>query len=667
MLLFFTIAISCGDNNDLKAVDVARRDSIETYLKLSNSSTSDVAKQFYYTKKAQQLVANEPLDSIKVKYLFQVANRFYNQNKTREYKLTCEDLIHSTIKINDTAKLGKAYNYLGDYYLNANARDTGYYYYLKAEKIFKQLNDVENLTITALSKATILYEAHEFFESEASTLQALNYIKRKYHRRRHYEALTLLALTSCELQEYDKALDYNRMALKIIKNKFTDDPERPFAITMNNLGNVYQRMGNHDYAIRCFRAGLEEKDLLLRNARIYAILLDNLAYSTNQQNKKNELSAKLFSEALRLKALQYDISSVIFTKVRYAEYLYEKGDSIQALRLAREALKSARDNNLLADMLPALKLLIKLEPQNNNQYITSLIKFNDSLVFKERATRNKFARIKYETNELSIQKQIAVKQRWIVAGAAIVIILLILLLLVIQIQRLNKKEMQFQQNQQEANEQIYSLIIDQQSKIDEGRESEKRRISRDLHDGIMNKLTSIRLNLFILNKKSDKSTIEHCINYISQIQDVEKEIRNISHDLNTDILGKEDSFGILLQSFFNEQSEIGNATYFLELDPQINWDILDTTKKVNLYRILQEIFSNITKHSMTTCVEIVIRRLPRAVEILISDNGIGFSKSDYKKGIGIRNIKSRIKIIKGKVEFQHTKSQGTKIKLLIPI
>ena len=84
-------------------------------------------------------------------------------------------------------------------------------------------------------------------------------------------------------------------------------------------------------------------------------------------------------------------------------------------------------------------------------------------------------------------------------------------------------------------------MLAQKAKEDEARQTEKKRIARELHDGIMNKLSSTRLNLAILSKKTDTETIQKCLTYINQINQIETDIRNISHDLNQDVFQEEDS------------------------------------------------------------------------------------------------------------------------------
>jgi len=115
--------------------------------------------------------------------------------------------------------------------------------------------------------------------------------------------------------------------------------------------------------------------------------------------------------------------------------------------------------------------------------------------------------------------------------------------------------MRLLQDQQKANEEIYQLLQNQQNKMDEGRQLEKKRIAQDLHDGIMNRLASTRLNLHVIAENSETETIKKCLPFIDGIQEIEKEIRNIAHDLNSNVFSNKASFIGIIESFIEEQKK----------------------------------------------------------------------------------------------------------------
>ncbi|MBK8599259.1 MAG: hypothetical protein IPN80_00730 [Flavobacterium sp.] len=241
------------------------------------------------------------------------------------------------------------------------------------------------------------------------------------------------------------------------------------------------------------------------------------------------------------------------------------------------------------------------------------------------------------------------------------------LVILLLIQRAKQKELRFLQEQQKTNEEIYQLIQNQQTKIDEARQKEKKRIAQDLHDGIMNRLSSTRLNLHILNENATPEIIKKCLPFIAGIQDIEKEIRNISHDLNKDAIFNKVSFVAVLEAFIEEQKPFFTGKCHLEIERNINWEWLSTFQKIHIFRMLQEAFQNIVKHAQAKNIIISILKNENQLLLEIFDDGVGFSLKQKKKGIGLQNIFSRAKQCNGKAEINSEVGTGTTIRITIPL
>ncbi|WP_396153057.1 sensor histidine kinase, partial [Flavobacterium sp.] len=240
------------------------------------------------------------------------------------------------------------------------------------------------------------------------------------------------------------------------------------------------------------------------------------------------------------------------------------------------------------------------------------------------------------------------------------------LLLIILWQRNKQKQLVLINNQQKASEEIYQLLLDQQIKFDEGREKEKKRIARELHDGVMNKLAGIRFNLFKLENKQDSATIEDCLQHVSELHHVEKEIRSIAHDLNMDIFSPKNDYSALIETLAKE-----NDTYdfdlILEMDKAIEWHSISSIIKMNCYRILQESFSNIVKHAEPQKVEVRFSELNGILKLEITDDGVGFDLESQKRGLGIKNILERAQSMKARCHIKSETGKGTTIRIEIPL
>src|SRR5690606_5960687 len=94
------------------------------------------------------------------------------------------------------------------------------------------------------------------------------------------------------------------------------------------------------------------------------------------------------------------------------------------------------------------------------------------------------------------------------------------------------QKLRFEQAQQRTNQEIFNLLLAQNSKIEEGKQLEKKRVSEELHDGILGQMLGVRLILSGLNNKSDSDSVLKRSELLKKLQRVEEEIRTISHELS---------------------------------------------------------------------------------------------------------------------------------------
>lgn len=340
---------------------------------------------------------------------------------------------------------------------------------------------------------------------------------------------------------------------------------------------------------------------------------------------------------------------------------------MQALHYNTEAYGLAKNANYNQDVLTTLDLFTQIEPKNGLKYAKEYIKLNDSLQEQERKSRNKFARIEYETDEIMGQKEALSTEKSIILFTSLVIIFIVGLLYLILYQRSKAKQLEFTHEQQRINEKIYQVMLNQQSKLEEARTTEKNRIARELHDGIMNKLSGIRYNLFVLKKRRDEETILKSLEHINKIQEIEKEIRSISHELRDAVFDSNKGYNMVLTDLFTEQEKLHPANYSFYIAEDIAWESISTKNKMNLYRILQESLNNINKYASAKNITIDISSFNHKLAVTIKDDGKGFDTTKVKKGIGIQNMYERAKECNAEFNINSELKKGTIIKYIINI
>jgi len=221
------------------------------------------------------------------------------------------------------------------------------------------------------------------------------------------------------------------------------------------------------------------------------------------------------------------------------------------------------------------------------------------------------------------------------------------------------------QEQQKANEHIYNLMLGQQDKVEEARSQEKIRVSKELHDGVLGRLFGTRLSLDSLNFSEGKEAMMTRANYIGQLKTIEEDIRKISHEMNTDFVAGSGFMDIVSELIENQTKAYG-LKYDFDYTDDLSWEFVSNKTKINIYRILQESLQNIYKHADAQYVKIEILREDANIITYIVDDGKGFDTSKSKKGIGLKNMSSRVTDIEGEISFSSENGKGTTVEVKIP-
>lgn len=664
--LLLIVFIGCAKKNDAKFIDISLNDSVAVYLSLAKDANLPLQKKQEYNQKAFAIIMDQPNDSMSKVNLFRVANRYYNMNDWKGYKKTVRVVVDNSRSSNDTLNMAKAYTYLGDYYGAQAVSDSAFMYYLKSEKMYQQLGDNYNLARALLNKANLQYNESDFLASEISVFNALRVIKEEKAKDILYESYNILGVIYNELAEYDKAIEYHKKALASIDEKVIPAEFQSKATSLNNIGLVYQNLNMHQQAKNYFQQGLDQQNISTQKAFVYAMLLDNLAYSKFKLNEADGLP-ELFYRSLRLRDSLKLSSGIFLNKIHLSEYFASRKDTLKAIQYTNEALKLSRKTKNYRNVLGGLKQLAVIEPSKSIIYNKEYIQINDSLQKADRKKGEKFSRIEYETDKIKDENtNLEVQNRnlvYIFSGLA----MLGLFTYLIKAQKTKNRELLFKQQQQKANEEIYNLMISQQNTIEVIRIKEKKRVARELHDGVLGRMFGVRINLDSLNKIDDGTAVEKRKNYLTELKSIEQDIREISHDLNREKSDLINNFVAIVDNLFEDQKKTFTSKLVSIIDSGIKWELISNSIKINLYRILQEVLQNVNKYATADNIKIELKKEEDVLILIMSDDGIGFNVKTAKKGIGLQNILFRTNECDGIVDIKSKKGEGTRITITVPI
>jgi signal transduction histidine kinase len=184
-------------------------------------------------------------------------------------------------------------------------------------------------------------------------------------------------------------------------------------------------------------------------------------------------------------------------------------------------------------------------------------------------------------------------------------------------------------------------------------ERERERIAKELHDGLVSKLTVIAIAMQTNNQR---------VNPIELLVDSIKMARGISHDLLPPLL-EQQTLSELIEAFAAPLAQTYQLSFIWGKHKQN--PILETEIKLQMFRIVQEVINNVIKHAQATKLEIYLRPTEKFTSIRISDNGIGFNVNNGTKGLGFKNIELRSQLINANYKFKTKPGKGSTFVLIM--
>ncbi|UAM98026.1 hypothetical protein K8354_17350 [Polaribacter litorisediminis] len=659
LLFYFIFFQSCNfhdkENNNIKP----NLDSLSLWIKNSKNPKNSLIRKRQYLDKSYNFIISNKIDTVNLKKLSDVAYQTFKVKDTFLFKKRNKKVIELALKIKDSFSLGDAHWNYATYYNKIRDFEKSYYHFNEAEKYFKNYKYYVGKML--VGKAFIKGRFSDYIGSEQNIIKAIKIFKELKKDNDLLNSYTSLGVIQSDLKLYDKSLFYYQKALEYsskVKNNSKLDLN-------NNIGLIYLKKGNYQKARLFFDKGL---DLTLKQDKplSYARILDNYAYC--KLLIRDTLGIKEdFFKALAIRDSLKNKDGILISKIHLAEYYKFSEDTLKAKKYALDANKIANSIKNSRDYLASLKILVSLDEEKSKLYLKDYISYSDSLLNVERNYQNKFARISHDTDEYIEETERLAKQRIWVTLISLSTILIIILFYFLRVQKVKNEKLLLETEQQKSNEQIYLLTLKQQSKLEEEKLKERNRISEELHDGILGRLFGARVGLGFIEINCNEKNKKQYQLFLDELQNVEKEIRDVSHKLSDNFDNAEINFTFIIKQLVIDKSKVGDFKYSIYFDENINWYQIDEVVKVNLYRIIQEVIQNIIKYANATLVSIKFSLKNNNLVLSLSDDGIGFNIKKKKNGIGIKNIKSRVQKLNGICKISSSFNNGVEINIEIPL
>ena len=254
------------------------------------------------------------------------------------------------------------------------------------------------------------------------------------------------------------------------------------------------------------------------------------------------------------------------------------------------------------------------------------------------------------------------RQRILITSIGVIIVLLFLFLWFRHRAKTQKlfREQEALIHQQEKEQLQQEQVLKEVQALIEGQDKERNRIAQELHDGVGGQLASVNLGLSHLNEDLKSDALGTVTTNLSKVF---QEIRQISHELSSNNIKYKD-FKVLLAELQQQYNDAFSMD--ISMFPEDCVDAIAFEDKHHLYRIIQEVLTNVSKHANASEVNVSINKHEDELVLIIEDNGVGFAIEKSEKGIGLSNVEERVTALKGKFTVDSALGRGTSLIINIP-
>ncbi len=440
------------------------------------------------------------------------------------------------------------------------------------------------------------------------------------------------------------------------------------AMILNESGVVFEYREDFNEALHRYSSSLE---IAVKKG-------DSLSVSYSLSNiagvyviqKKFDIAERNLLRALRIRELLNDSFAIALTYSDLGVAMNGKGDyskAIQYLDQSNRMAEQLKYPELQSNNYSELSSIAqkKGDFQQAFSYFLKRSAIRDSLYALEKTKQIEELNARYESakreKEIQQQKNRIRLQNLLIIGITGLVLLTGLLLLSWYRRKQLRQETAMKTELMRQQESAIRAVM-------EAEENERQRIAKDLHDGVGQMMSAAKMNLSAFESELNFDSPEQRESFEKVIHLVDescREVRTVSHVMMPNALLK-NNLGDAIRAFTGKlnQKELRISVYTEGLNER-----LDSNIETMLYRVIQECVNNTIKHAGASTLDISLIRDKDGISGTIEDNGKGFDASDPEKmkGIGIKNISSRIEYLKGTIDIDSAPGRGTVVALHIPI
>jgi two-component system, NarL family, sensor kinase len=586
-------------------------------------TSADTARQ--YGLEALKLARNAGNRDLEVEALHNLGVTHEAQGNYQDALRYELDALALRREIGDDPKTANTLNNIGIIHDEQGQYDKALEYYFEARRIYEKAGDQEKMGMIYLNIGVVLKAQEDYRRATGYYRHALEIYQRLGKKFGVAACYANLGSVYYYLPKYDSSLYYSLLATEEFQKQ---NIQQFLPTTMCNAGMAYDKLGQKDEA------------------------------------------KKFLQKALQLNEEYDNKKEIAFTLIYLADVYRSEGNYADAAITVRRGLELAAKISAQQQVMEGQKVLadIYLDMNQHEKALTEFKRYvatKDTLFKEEKAKQIAELQTKYETEKKQseielLQKENDLKDSRLVFNQVVVVALIIIVVAIVLLGYLFRNRMALKQKV-ELEETKATLRALQLQAVITSQEEERRRFAADLHDGLGQLISAVRLNLS--KEEVEKRSVDQAVEVLNEMN---TEIRNIAFNLMPQVLIKSGLTEALdeLAGRVNRSGKIRITVSAYDFQP-----IEETDKKVALYRVCQEWINNVIKYSGCDAINLQLVQHQNELVITIEDNGRGFDPQilSQSQGNGWKNINSRLAIIQGHIEVDSTQERkGTIAIITVP-
>lgn len=530
---------------------------------------------------------------------------------------------------------------IADRFYDTKKSDSAFYYYNKVKFICNPLTDTENYIGSINRMAHIQQSQWDYAGSESTINEAIPYLKHIKNHDLAWNTYVTLSINYLNTYDYKKALLYNKKALELKIKAWQK------LASQNNIAVILMEEEKYRESLDIFLS-LINKTEVTSDDQFYAKALDNIGFCYFKTNNLDEAEYYL-NKGLDIRQRNkwpFDLGK---SYLHFAKF-HKKSNPALAKRYMLLSYEQFSIINNVDERLSSLKLIIQNSSDKElKKYSILYVNLVDSIFEVKQKAKNQFAKIKYDSkkeknenlrlktykaeNELQIEKQ---KNRNTISYIIIALSLSLITVLY-----------------------FYLTLRGNKEKIEATYNSETR-IAKKLHDELANDI----YHTMAFAESRNLALAENRAQLLNNLDAIYSRTADISKE-NCAIITDKNYVSVLKEMIVG----FGTPKISLIINrlDSINWQDIEKSTKINIYRVLQELLVNMKKHSNASLVGINFKTGDKYIIINYTDNGKGIDLNNITFKNGLQNVENRILNIQGEIDIDSAPDKGFKVFLKFPL